>query len=474
MSTADFFLTRCLRRGSMGGVKGGKKFFKDIFSGSDDEDSVGGSEEGRNSDGGLDLFNQIKTVFKETIGAGSSAAGGAHKTGDDEPLSILKFLLKSLSSSDEAVKDLIDRARNFADEGHANETRTLREVFDLFSDSLAAVSDAIGRHFGQIDLGKLDIPSFFYFMEYDDEQKNPAWKRRVHRFFKSVKPEDVFELHNALILAELSYADTADQVRKHLNSDGGKDGGYELVYANMDCAPGEPAHFIAVKRQQSRFSTVLEVLLSVRGTKELGDLLSDALLDAVDYRGGKAHAGVIASGKYLVRKHTELLRSMLEMSGKKKVKLLLVGHSLGAGAAAIAALEFDDLDFVDATAVGFGCPALLSKDLSKSAADKILTVVADADVIPRMSGATIQNFLLDIIGFDSAEKVLRDVGQLIDVIMAKIPLEILRKDEGKRKKILHLVNSTLQKTVRQNLEEVPRERLEPVLVPPGRCIHFYR
>jgi hypothetical protein len=46
--------------------------------------------------------------------------------------------------------------------------------------------------------------------------------------------------------------------------------------------------------------------------------------------------------------------------------------------------------------IGFGCPALVLKDMSKKTIDYMTTVVADNDCIPRMSTATMVNTILDI------------------------------------------------------------------------------
>lgn len=69
----------------------------------------------------------------------------------------------------------------------------------------------------------------------------------------------------------------------------------------------------------------------VRGTKNFPDAVTDAVMDAVDYRDGKAHAGILESGQWLVDKHMPLLQKLLHMSKKSKIKLTLIGHSLGAG-----------------------------------------------------------------------------------------------------------------------------------------------
>jgi pimeloyl-ACP methyl ester carboxylesterase len=105
--------------------------------------------------------------------------------------------------------------------------------------------------------------------------------------------------------------------------------------------------------------------------------LSDGLLEAEDYRDGKAHAGIAESGAYIVNKHIETLKRVLEASGRDKIRLSLVGHSLGAGTAAVAAIEYNEHPLIEASSIGFGCPALLSLNLSQTATDFVTTVVAD-------------------------------------------------------------------------------------------------
>ena len=94
---------------------------------------------------------------------------------------------------------------------------------------------------------------------------------------------------------------------------------------------------------------------------------TDLICEDVDFRGGKAHSFIVNSGKFIVEKHTHMLQEILRNSGKSKLKLTLVGHSLGAGAASIAGMEFQDNEKFDVQVVGFGCPALVSQELATKA-----------------------------------------------------------------------------------------------------------
>ena len=133
----------------------------------------------------------------------------------------------------------------------------------------------------------------------------------------------------------------------------------------------------------------------------MADAITDLLCDAQDYQGGKAHSFILGSGRFIADKHRDFMLELLHSSGKSKVELTILGHSLGAGAASIAAMELNALNDprISAKAVGFGCPALLSKGLAEKS-DFITTVINDADVVPRLSGVAFANLVLNVLEFD--------------------------------------------------------------------------
>ena len=337
--------------------------------------------------------------------------------------------------------------------------------------------------FGEIPVNKIDPVAFPYYLESQDAKKNPSWKRRLHRFMPGVPKETIFGLHDALYLSQLAYVDTVEEVQDGLETYIGAK--FELVFCTTESTPVVPAHFLVVKKEpKSKRShkpkswslpwsknkhddhqkkEYVEIVLSIRGTKTVEDMFSDALLECTEYRGGKAHDGVCASGISIVEKHTDLILRILKMSGRKKVRLTLLGHSLGAGAASIACIEFNENhpDIIEADCIGFGwyvlsfplrlrvsgfrpvghcdylqtnrffllspslfphsvispsisfhSPALLSLELSEKWKDKITTVVNDADMVVRMSGATVANLLMDVLEFHYQETLMEDVKQV--------------------------------------------------------------
>eukprot|EP00560_Eucampia_antarctica_P005578 CAMPEP_0197842646 /NCGR_PEP_ID=MMETSP1437-20131217/46856_1 /TAXON_ID=49252 ORGANISM="Eucampia antarctica, Strain CCMP1452" /NCGR_SAMPLE_ID=MMETSP1437 /ASSEMBLY_ACC=CAM_ASM_001096 /LENGTH=578 /DNA_ID=CAMNT_0043452549 /DNA_START=1 /DNA_END=1738 /DNA_ORIENTATION=- len=372
------------------------------------------------------------------------------------------FVMGNEKSNDAAVEDLLSKARMLASSVGGNSQRSFSDMWTLFLSSAEAVDEALERSFRNLDLDQMKAPALYYFIEHEDAFKHPSWKRRKHRFHKAVDTKELYQWHDALFLAELSYVDTLQQLELGITSTA-----WELVYAHMDSAPGEPSHFIAIQQPN-------EKIITVRGTKQFGDILSDGLLDAIDFRGGKAHAGIAQSGQYLVDKNIDLLQTLLRESKMDKIKLHLVGHSLGAGAASIAAIIFnqDYAHIIEASAIGFGCPALLSKDLSQQTQSYITTIVADSDVVPRLSTATITNAFLDIISYDWTECILEDLQDLLIKVQKDLPILL---SNNLIDTIVTYANTTMDKSVRPLLNNITEmDRLEPVLIPPGECIHLFR
>jgi hypothetical protein len=118
----------------------------------------------------------------------------------------------------------------------------------------------------------------------------------------------------------------------------------ELAYGTTNSLPSMPSHFLLIHKNipwsEGYERTVLpwmdtknelQITLVVRGTKHLSDVIADTLLELTDYRSGKAHSGILASGKALVERYTPKLKELLKHSGRDHIRLYIVGHSLGAG-----------------------------------------------------------------------------------------------------------------------------------------------
>jgi hypothetical protein len=142
------------------------------------------------------------------------------------------------------------------------------------------------------------------------------------------------------------------------------------------------------------------------------------------------------------------------------------------GAGAIAAIEFKELAFITVEAVGFGCPALLSPELSESNKSFITTVVTDSDIIPRMSGSSMVNTVLDLFDFDWTKFAMNDLNFTLDRVAEATPIpgHLLSHKES----VMQWAEDYLNRTFTKPQERQTQERLEVSLIPPGNCIHFFR
>jgi hypothetical protein len=416
----------------------------------------------------VSVFSHLSQAVSDAMGDASTSTG-THKLDatastenyKDMSKTLLKLLVTGGGSS--TVEDIVSKARNMDEQGDVSDKVSLSELLEIVQLAASELNQTMSSFLGEDSLPALHPSNLFYFVEREDEKKNPSSKRRKHRFFSGVGVEQVDDLNEKLRLALLSYTGTLEEVQTSLE----KDFNCELAYCAMESLPGKPSHFIAVKKDQSQWSSSLELLLVVRGTKTITDVITDLLCDADPYRGGLAHVGITQSGQYLANKHDALFRKLLELSGKKKIKLTLIGHSLGAGAASIAGIELQDQAHMDVEVIGFGCPALLSKDLSEKCKAFITTVVADDDCIPRMSKSTMSNSILDIGGYNWIPYVRRDIEHAVDEVQRFLPRVLT---DTKKKKIMSVIHGLLPGSI----PPTTSKRMEPVLFPPGKCIHFYR
>jgi hypothetical protein len=388
--------------------------------------------------------------------------------------SVMKIATGDPLDSHASLDHILSTARQVSADNSRN-TRSLQQMWELFTTNIQECLAQLKASFDHVSFETFNPIALYYFVELEDERKNPSWKRRKHRYHKSLDVVALKELHDALYLSQLAYANTVADIQHGMKTF--VNNSYELIYSKTEGFPGEPAHFLALKKDTKPLhppfpwqakSHPLEILFVVRGTKELGDALSDGLLVPGDYRDGKVHGGIGKAGRFLVDQHIATLQHLLSVSKRDHIRLTLVGHSLGAGAAAIAAMEFNDYDWITAHSIGFGCPALLSLELGRSTKDYITTVVSDADVVPRTSGASLANMLLDVMSYDWTSKGMEDVEQLLDFLNDTVPFEIPKKS------IMDWVEAGVEKNEKPFFGKVQKDRLPMVLYPPGTCIHLFR
>lgn len=232
-------------------------------------------------------------------------------------------------NSNSSIDSVVEQVRDMDGRGEVQDGFTMKEVYEVTKRCADMLNSELSAFFGEEGRPPLYLTNLMYYVEREDQRKNPSQKRRQHLFFPGIDIQEMDEMYDQLILAQLGYADTVEEIKDRLS----KEYNAELVYCILESQPNKPSHFIAVKRDQSGYSSSLEVLIVVCGTKTVTDVVTDLLCRAGPYKGGFAHSGILESGQWIVEKHSDLLEKLRTVAKKKRIKLKLLGHSLGAGAA---------------------------------------------------------------------------------------------------------------------------------------------
>ena len=156
-----------------------------------------------------------------------------------------------------------------------------------------------------------------------------------------------------------------------------------------------PAHALLVDEERR------EILVLIRGTASFSDVLTDLVVESLplhDHEASStassamAHAGMLKSAKAIDSLVRPLVRDALEHVSDD-FRIVLCGHSLGAGCAALLAeLWHIERPFPQRhaiSAVCFGAPCVLSLSAARAAAPRTLSVVCDDDIVSRASCGTV-------------------------------------------------------------------------------------
>ena len=167
--------------------------------------------------------------------------------------------------------------------------------------------------------------------------------------------------------------------------------GYELIRRDTSTEPGRVGHFIAVNHESKN------VIISIKGTNTLADVVTDMLgvvvqLDLkVNYNDeltiqARVHEGMATAANLICTDTQHLVEKFFLPCG---YKIIVTGHSLGAGVACLLGLflqsRLKGTTHENCRVLAFATPACLDYQTAVAIAPFTTSVVNNNDCVPRLS-----------------------------------------------------------------------------------------
>ncbi|XP_052133524.1 diacylglycerol lipase-alpha isoform X2 [Frankliniella occidentalis] len=262
-----------------------------------------------------------------------------------------------------------------------------------------------------------------------------------------------------------------------------QEGDVDVVYATYHVEVGETPFFVAVDYDRQK------VVISIRGTLSMKDVITDLNAESEtlpldppreDWSG---HKGMVHAALYIQEKldnDNVLVQAFNHCAerGTQDFGLVLVGHSLGAGAAAILAIMMRQ-QYPDLQCFAYSPPGgLLSMPAVEYSKQFITSVVVGKDVVPRIGLHQMESLRADLINAIKRSKDPKWKTIMCSVVCcgcAHMPtsavelgaddsnmMEYQKEKDIAREVAYHPNDSSIALTVHQPL------------YPPGRIIHVVR
>ena len=222
---------------------------------------------------------------------------------------------------------------------------------------------------------------------------------------------------------------------------------YTLVRHDETMLPGFVAHYIALNKKKK------QVLIAVKGTSSLEDMLTDCCGQAVEYelKNGPfmengstkihCHEGILLAAEKLFRD----VETIVEELFLPNYQIVITGHSLGAGVGALLGImlrsRFEELRSDPGKrlkVLAFASPPVVDYEASLACESFCTTIVNNSDIIPRssLSNLVVMMEFLKILNKKLEEKGkkpknLKSAGRFMKMLMSSEGDMVMSADEIK-------------------------------------------
>lgn len=227
------------------------------------------------------------------------------------------------------------------------------------------------------------------------QQQAEEMKRRFSGRGAELVDEKLARAHFFCVLANVSYANELSEAGVPNRSV------LKMCLGNRDVyrTPPEVVRHVVVREH---LATQGGVVVIIRGTADLSDILSDTKATERSFYEGWAHSGLLAEAQVFCEELVPLLEKHVEN------KLTLVGHSLGAGVAVLSAILLRREYLPESVGIEcftYGCPGIVSGEFDEKTLTNLtfLNFVNNDDVVPRSCLYNLERSIRLWIALDSLE-----------------------------------------------------------------------
>ena len=156
------------------------------------------------------------------------------------------------------------------------------------------------------------------------------------------------------------------------------------------------------------------IILAIRGTYSLADVIVDIICDEEEFLDGHAHRGILKGAKRILKESGDILKKAIQDFPDHR--LVITGHSLGAGTAVLITMALMNSDYPeifnpDSTPIK--CVALAAPPVYRSRlpckADKHISIfINENDIVPRLSLANMATVITKLRAIDNVAISVQD------------------------------------------------------------------